>query len=171
MILVWDLFIRIFHWCLVVIVISNQWLNEEGDPIHQWLGYIACGLIGIRFFWGFYSKSPYARWSAFFPTPSRMWNYLKLFIKGKDPHMKTHNPLAASVMILMMLLILGLGITGFMTDMDRFFGEDWVVDLHTLLANSLIFLAAIHLCGIFFEIFRRKENIIASMIHGKKKSD
>src|ERR1043165_9690790 len=143
MVLVWDLFIRLFHWSLVIIVISNQWINEEGDPPHKWLGYIACGLILLRFIWGFTSKSPYARWSSFFPTPSRVINYTRLFLKGQDPHMKTHNPLAAVVMIFMMLLVLGLGLTGYMTDMDRFFGEEWVVELHETLANLLIALVVV----------------------------
>ena len=85
------------------------------------------------------------------------------------PHMKTHNPLAAVVMIAMLILILALGATGYMMGMDQYFGEDWVQELHEFFADSLLALIAIHLSGIFLEIFRRKENIIASMIHGKKK--
>ena len=44
---VWDLFVRIFHWSLVVCVFLN-FLVEEGEAPHQWIGYAASALVAAR---------------------------------------------------------------------------------------------------------------------------
>ncbi len=47
---IWDLSIRIFHWSLVAITILDHFLIGGGKGWHTWLGYLACILIGLRFF-------------------------------------------------------------------------------------------------------------------------
>ena len=44
---VWDLFVRIFHWSLVACVFLN-FLVEEGEAPHQWIGYAASALVAAR---------------------------------------------------------------------------------------------------------------------------
>ena len=67
---VWDLFVRIFHWSLVACVFLN-FLVEEGEAPHQWIGYAASALVAARIVWGFVG-SRYASFSDFFPTPTRL---------------------------------------------------------------------------------------------------
>lgn len=169
MIKVWDPFIRIYHWSMVTIIVSNLWINEEGDPWHNWLGYIASGLVLLRVLWGFFS-GPHARWSAFFPTPQRLKKFVPLMIQGREPRTLTHNPLAAVVMILMLALVLLLAVTGYMMEeIDAYFGEDWVEDLHETFSNLLLVLAGLHIGGVLLASFKHKENLILSMITGKKR--
>lgn len=170
MIKVWDLFIRVCHWSLVTIVVSNLWINEEGDPWHNWLGYAACGLIFLRFIWGFIG-GPHVRWSAFFPTTKRLKEFFPLFIKGKEPRQLTHNPIAAIGMISMLILVILLGVTGYMMEeIDVFFGEDWVEEAHSYLSNILLAFMIIHVLGVLLASFRHRENLILAMFTGKKKS-
>lgn len=170
MIQVWDLFIRIYHWSLVTIVVSNLWLNEEGDPWHNWLGYTACALILLRFFWGFIG-GPYVRWSAFFPTWTRLKEFIPLLIKRRDPRILTHNPLAAVAMISMLTLVIGLGISGYLLEeTDRFFGDEFMEEVHEVFANLLMVLMGIHVLGVLHGSFHHKENLIKAMFTGKKKS-
>ena len=45
---VWDPFVRIFHWSLVLCVVLNYFVLEEGETAHEWSGYIAAGLVCAR---------------------------------------------------------------------------------------------------------------------------
>src|SRR5690606_38835335 len=48
---VWDPFVRVFHWSLVSTVVLNQWVLEEGERPHRWLGYAAAALVLLRVVW------------------------------------------------------------------------------------------------------------------------
>ena len=167
---VWDLFIRTYHWSLVILVLLNYFVTEEGDPPHRYIGYAAVGLILIRIFWGFVG-TPYARWSQFWPTPQRVKNYVHEILNHRHPRMLGHNPLAAVMMITLLSLILLLGLTGWMIDLDMFWGEDWVEESHEFLANTLMALVFLHAMASVLESLRHRENLIVSMIHGFKRSE
>ena len=66
---VWDRFVRVFHWALVICIVLNFFVLEEGETPHRWLGYLATALVCARIVWGFVG-SGYARFSDFFPTPA-----------------------------------------------------------------------------------------------------
>ena len=61
---VWDRFVRFFHWALVACVVLNYTVVEEGDDLHQWLGYAAAALVAARVVWGFVG-STHARFANF----------------------------------------------------------------------------------------------------------
>ncbi|GGY69753.1 cytochrome b561 [Cellvibrio zantedeschiae] len=169
-IILWDPLVRLFHWSIAGVFVANYWINETGEDWHEWLGYFAVCWLLVRFVWGFLAKGA-ARWSDFFPTYSRLKLHLHALIKREDYHRLGHSPLGALVMILMMLLILVLGISGFMMEeIDYFWGEDWVQDLHGWCAHALLCLVFIHLGAALFESYRLKENLPLSMITGKRKS-
>ena len=108
-----------------------------------------------------------ARWADFFPTPARLSTHVRALVRGEAYHRMGHSPLGGLVMILMMLCILALGVTGYMMqEIDYFWGEDWVEDLHGWIANSLLALVIIHVCAALFESYRLKENLPLSMVTG-----
>lgn len=165
----WDPLIRIFHWSIAAIVIANYFFNEEGDDWHQWLGYIAVAWLTVRFFWGFFGSGA-ARWSDFFPTRASLTAHVKALANREPFHRMGHSPLGGLVMILMMLCVLSLGITGYMmAEVDYFWGVDWVENVHSWIANSLIALVSIHIAAALFESYRLKENLLLSMITGKRR--
>lgn len=55
---VWDPFVRVFHWSLVSCVILNYFVVEDGETLHQWLGYIAAALVCAWIVWGFIGTRP-----------------------------------------------------------------------------------------------------------------
>ncbi len=165
----WDPVVRLFHWSLVFIFFANYFFNEEGDDWHQWLGYAAVAWLVVRFVWGFFGRGA-ARWADFFPTPARLSTHVRALVRGEAYHRMGHSPLGGLVMILMMLCILALGITGYMMqEIDYFWGEDWVEDLHGWIANSLLALVIIHVCAALFESYRLKENLPLSMVTGNRR--
>lgn len=165
----WDPLVRFFHWSLVLIFISNYFINEPGSDWHQLLGYGALLLLMIRFVWGFVGKGA-AKWQDFFPTPKRLWLHASALLTGKPYHRMGHSPIGALVMILMMLTVLGLVCTGMMmTVLEAFSDEYWPEEVHGVLANGLLSLAIVHVLAAIVESVRMKENLPLSMIHGKRR--
>lgn len=163
---VWDPLVRILHWTLVICVISNL-LNESGHTVHRWLGLTASGVVIVRFVWGFIGPQ-YARFSDWFPTPSRLIPYIKALLRNEAPRHIGHNPAGAVMMLVLMVLVVSLGVSGYLMTTDAFFGTEWLEDLHETLADILIGSVVLHVGAALFESWKHKENLVASMLHGKK---
>lgn len=164
---VWDPLVRLVHWLLVAGFVANFALTEEGEGWHQWIGYAIVALIGVRILWGFIGPWP-ARWRSFWPTPRR----LRRALAGgpADPRI-THTPLGALMMLTLLSLLLGLGVTGYlMEETVRFWGVEWVEELHEAMANAIALLIPLHVLGALLESRRRRDNLIAGMVHGYRRS-
>ncbi|QKE62239.1 cytochrome b/b6 domain-containing protein [Aquipseudomonas campi] len=165
----WDPLVRLFHWSMAAAFIANYFFTEEGGDWHRWFGYYAVGWLAIRGVWGFIG-TPAARWTDFWPTPARLAEHLRALLGGRPYHRLGHSPLGALVMILMMVLMLGLGLSGFlMEEVDYFWGEDWIEELHELFANGLLALVGLHLLAALVESVRLRENLPLSMVTGKRR--
>lgn len=168
-ILVWELPIRLFHWALAASVILNYFVLETGSKEHRYLGYFACALIVLRILWGIFADKPYSQLKNFWPTRASLTAYVKALLKNQPPRHLTHNPLAALMMITLCLLVFALGVSGFLMRTDYFWGEEWLEEVHEIFANLLMFLSLMHALAAIIESFRHKENLVFSMIHGKKR--
>jgi cytochrome b len=164
---VWDLFVRFFHWSLVICVTLNLFILEEGEYPHQVAGYVACALIGLRLVWGFVG-SRHARFSDFFPTPSRLRTQLVALWQGWHPRYVGHSPLGAIMMFGLTGLILALGLTGYMLGTDTYFGEEWLEELHEVLANTLMVAAGLHVVAAIVAGKIERVNLLKAMITGVK---
>ncbi len=166
---VWDPIVRLFHWSLAFAFFANYFVTEEGESWHRWIGYFAVAWICARIVWGFVGHGA-ARWSDFWPTPTRVKAHVQALLAGRDVHRLGHSPLGALVMILMMAAMLGLGATGFMLEeIDRFWGEEWLESLHGFIADGLACLVALHLLAAAVESIRLRDNLPLSMITGRRK--
>lgn len=164
---VWDRFVRIFHWSLVTCVLMNFFVIDDGDTFHQWLGYLATGLVLSRIVWGFIG-SRHARFADFFPTPARLQSHLRCLLSGTPDFHAGHNPLGALMILLLIALVLSLGATGYMQTTDLFWGEEWLQELHELLAGTLIGLAGLHALAALVMSHVERTNLIKAMFAGVK---
>ena len=164
---VWDPFVRIFHWSLVSAVLLNLFVVEEGESLHQWIGYAACALVLARVVWGFIG-SKHARFSDFFPTPARIKLHVKSILAGQRVVHDGHNPLGALMMLILMALVLALGVTGFLQTTDHFWGEEWLQDIHDGLGNALMALAALHAAAALIMGRIERTRLIKAMFTGVK---
>lgn len=165
---VWDPFVRLFHWTLVACVLLNFGVVEEGESLHQWLGHLATALVLARVVWGFVG-SRHARFSDFLPTPSRLRLHLRALRRREPDAHVGHNPLGAIMMLMLMALVLSLGLTGWMQTTDRWFGEEWLMELHEVLANGLILLAGVHAAAALVMGRLQRVNLVKAMITGVKR--
>lgn len=164
---VWDPFVRIFHWSLVACVLGNQFITEEGETAHQWLGYIACALVLLRIVWGFFGTR-HARFSDFWPTPARIGAQLRSWLDGKPQQHDGHSPLGAVMMLTLMALVVLLGVSGWMQGLDAFWGEEGPEEVHEALANLLMVLAGAHALAAIVLGRIEKTHLIKAMITGIK---
>ena len=167
---VWDLFVRCFHWALVVCVVGNQFITEDGELAHQVLGYTATTLVLARIVWGFVG-SRHARFSDFFPTPARLKAHLVSLRPSRSPATfhPGHNPLGAVMMLSLMALVLALGMTGWMQSLDAWWGDETLQDVHAGLAQALLMLAAAHAVAALVMGRVERTTLVTAMVTGIKR--
>ncbi len=89
-------------------------------------------------------------------------------LRGTEPRHVGHNPLGGLMVLALLLVLGGLGVTGWMMGLDAFWGNELLGNLHADLANLLLVLVGLHLLGVAWESFRHGENLVAAMITGRK---
>ena len=181
---VWDPLVRFFHWSLVASFFIAYITEEDFLTIHSWAGYILLGLLAIRVVWGFIGTK-HARFSDFVFTPSHIVQFLKDTLSLKAKRYIGHNPAGGAMVILLMLSLFmtsfsGLIIFGIEESQGPF--ASWLTgashsvgdvfeEVHEFFANFTLFLVFIHVAGVLIESLIHKENLVASMINGKKRSN
>ena len=166
-VLVWDLPIRVFHWLLVV-SFAGAWLTAESEAqqmIHYAFGYSACGLVLFRIVWGLVGTR-YARFNQFIKGTSKTTHHIKSLLNRQQDHELGHNPVGAVAMVLLMALILLLGLTGYWIVKGLFI--ELVGDAHEIIASMAMAVVTVHVAAAILVSFLKDENLIKSMVTGKK---
>ncbi|GJQ29183.1 MAG: hypothetical protein HBSAPP03_10670 [Phycisphaerae bacterium] len=170
--LIWDLPVRIFHGLLVaglgsagVIALA---LDDDSAlfPYHALIGLTLALLVALRIVWGFVGTR-YARFGSFWFSPRAVVAYMKGASRGGGTRHLGHNPASAYVILLMLLLVAALAVTGVL--LGR--GYEGVKDIHEVCAYALAAAAGVHVLGVALHTIRYRENITASMVHGRKQAD
>ena len=165
---VWDILVRVTHWAVAAGITANLFFTEDGSELHQYVGYTVVGLVVIRLLWGLVGTR-YARFSNFFPTPSRIKSHLSdVSVRRTDEQHLGHNPLAALMMFALWAVIIGLGISGYLMEANIFASKDVLEEVHEILANSLYLLVPLHIISAIAMSYWERQNLIKSMITGNK---
>ena len=101
---VWDPFVRIFHWLLVLLFTLAYVTGEDWLSLHVYAGYAVFGLVLLRVLWGIMG-TPHARFGDFVYRPSRVIAFIKDTLARRARRYLGHNP-AGGAMILLMLVSL-----------------------------------------------------------------
>lgn len=166
---VWDPVVRLFHWSLAL-SFAMAWLSaDRWDNIHEVTGYIAAALIGIRVIWGFIG-SHYARFAQFVRKPADTLLFIRQQVRKQEPRYIGHNPMGA-LMIVALIIIMGItSLTGWMYTTDKFWGVSWVETVHEFGAELLVVLVVLHVAGVIYASLAHHENLVKSMLSGKKRA-
>lgn len=108
----WDPIVKLTHWGIVVAVIGNALITEEGSGWHIWAGYGLAALLALRLLWGLVGPRE-ARFAAFPPSLARARNHLGEIGRGEVTHHASHNPLGALMAYAIwatLLVVVGTGI-------------------------------------------------------------
>ncbi len=169
---VWDLFIRIFHWSLVIAfsVAFYTHKSEWDRLLHVEAGYVAGGLIIARIVWGFISTG-YANFQSFPPNPTQAARHFYRVLQGNAKHYIGHNPTGALVIYAMLSIgIIAVG-SGYIAYNDGWLFEDPepFKTIHHYATWGWLVLICIHVSGVIFESIIHKDNLIWAMITGCKR--
>ena len=181
---VWDPFVRIFHWALVLSFIIAYITEEDFLVIHSFAGYTVLALILLRVIWGLIGTR-HARFSDFTYSPKTIKTFIKDTLSFRAKRYLGHNPAGGAMILLMIISLLVTTVTGmaiygieeqagplasWFIQKESLWG-DIFEETHEFFANFTVLLVFIHVAGVIIESFIHKENLVKSMVDGKKRSD
>ena len=165
---VWDPLVRIIHWGLALAILLNATIIDDDSNLHIMIGYATLGLVIVRLVWGWIG-SKYAKFSAFPPNPGAALRYLKGLAKGDKTLHLSHNPMGALMVYNIWATVLLIAATGYMMGTTRFFGMEWVEEIHEIAFGWLILSIALHIGGVIFDSLHSGVPLVKSMVNGKKR--
>jgi cytochrome b len=165
---VWDPLVRVFHWSLATLFLAAYLTGEDAGQVHIAAGYAIAGLIALRLAWGFVGPR-HARFSNFVRSPRIVLAYLREMAMFRAPRFLGHNPAGGAMIVVLLVMLSGTGITGYMMTTDSFWGAEWVEEIHETFANLTIGLVVFHVFGVVLSSFTHGENLVKSMITGRKR--
>lgn len=166
---VWDPLVRIGHWLLVLSVVLAWLTRHESGAWHERLGYASLLIIAVRLLWG-WRGTRHARFTEFLRGPRATLSYARAMVRGSEPRHLGHNPLGAWMIVALITAVTLVGLSGWLYTTDRYWGIEWVENLHNALSNVLLAFIGLHVAGVLYASYRHRENLIAAMLHGRKRS-
>ena len=211
-ILVWDLFVRVFHWSLVLLFVGAYITGDSKGPLHKNVGLAVLAIVVVRIIWGF-CGSKYARFSHFICSPGKAFTYLRELATGKATHSIGHNPAAAWMILFLLLGSIVVCLSGYGAHANKKTGDSSGIDnsysivatayadqekdkkhegkhkkrarhaqeekedddsdgawsdIHEMSAQVMLILICLHILGVAVSSKMHNENLMKSMITGKK---
>jgi cytochrome b len=186
---VWDPFVRVFHWTLVLAFLTAYFVEPEGslEIVHVWAGYVVTVLVLLRIVWGFVGTK-HARFSDFLYGPKTGIRYLVDMLHQQGKRYLGHSPAGAWMIYMLLAGLLvttffgmaiyaiedGSGPLAFLFAGGATGGESAMKDFyeegHDLLGNLMLVLVILHLCGVAAGSYAHRENLPRSMVTGRKRA-
>lgn len=194
-VLVWDLFVRIFHWSLALLVGLAFLTGDDASSVHVYVGYATALLIVLRLIWGIIG-SRQARLTQLIASPGAALGYLKSMLRGTPKHYLGHNPAAAFMVLALLLTLLLVNATGYLAlpsqdsqnvaadfafvtpawadededdnHLGKASGSEFWKDVHEAGAGLLLGLIGVHIFGALASSLLHRENLVKSMFTGRK---
>lgn len=176
---VWDPFVRVFHWTLVVGFAVAYLTEDDLLTVHVWAGYVVGILVVARIIWGFIG-SPHARFADFVYAPSTALNYVRELLRFRGARYLGHSPGGGYMVILLLILVGATVVTGLIvyggeqqagplagmfTEATGEAMEEW----HEVISNITLGLIVIHISALLLASFAHNENLVRAMVTGKKR--
>jgi cytochrome b len=182
MVRIWDLPTRLFHWALAAFVVMAIISAHLGGAVMTWhmrSGYAIFTLLAFRLVWGFVGGR-WSRFASFAYAPAASWRYLR---GTGTPHARQevgHTPLGAWSVFALLGVLAAQVATGLVAD-DEIASNGPLFKYvssatsqpashwHTGFGQwTIIGLCVLHVAAISFYWLKRRQNLVAAMIHGDK---
>ena len=176
---VWDPFVRLFHWALVVAFTVAYLTEDDFLKVHVWAGYLVGGLVVARIVWGFVGPA-HARFADFIYSPAETLRYVRdLLLLRAERHLG-HSPGGGAMVLLLLVLLAATVTTGLVVyggeqqagPLAGLFTKDTgesVEEVHELLANITLALILAHIAAVVLASFVLRENLVRAMVTGYKR--
>ncbi len=162
----WDAFVSVFHWSLVMTFFTAWWAGDDHETLHLIAGYAAGALVAMRIVWG---GTGYARFAQFVRRPSTVLSYLADIATGREVRYLGHNPAGGAMIVALLALIAAICVTGWLLT-DLYWGSAVLERVHEVLTNVALGLIGLHVLGVVLSSLRHGENLAAAMVTGRKRA-
>ncbi len=164
---VWDTPTRLFHWAIVVLVVTSYVSAQAGwDQLHYWSGYVTLTMLLFRLF---------------LCSPAAAFAHLAKFGDHEPDREIGHNA-AGGWMVLLMLAALAVqaGTGLFAGDLKDGTGgpfmhqvaeptQRWLTTIHHLNFNVILALIALHIVAILAYAAVKRHDLVRAMVTGRKR--
>ena len=158
-------------------------------------GYLVGALVIVRVFWGI-AGPRHARFSDFVTGPYTAFRYLSDLVLGQAKRYLGHSPAGGAIVIMLLACLAGTVATGVMANNGASVAtvttparaddegqrrvtqslptepeENAIGEVHGVLANLTLAVVVLHLFAVGLASFVHRENLVWSMITGKKRAD
>jgi cytochrome b len=164
---VWDPFVRLFHWSLLILMSLNAFILDDESKFHRWVGYTVAGLLAARILWGFIGPR-YARFRSFPPSARQSLEQLADLATGRRRIHLGHTPLGALMIYNLILTVAVICLSGYLMTTDMFWGVEWPEEVHEAAVTWVKISVALHVAAVLFESYRTKVNLPRAMVTGYK---
>jgi cytochrome b len=195
---VWDRFIRLYHWTVVIGFIVAYFTDDKLLVLHLWAGYTVGALVLARIVWGFVGPR-HARFSDFICNPFKALRYLIALPLGRSERHLGHSPAGGLMVAVLLVGLLSASWTGY----RHYYSDDHAGEggrsalsyilvapahahgtethgepaaapefwgqVHGWLADGLLMLAVLHFGGVLLASFAHRENLVRAMVTGRKR--
>lgn len=167
--MIWDWPTRLFHWSFAGGILAAAFialaLGEHHTlfPYHAILGLTLALILALRLVWGVIGTR-HARFRDFAFGPRAVLAYAASLLGRAPQRHSGHNPGSAWVIFALLAVAAVIITTGVM--LGR--GFEAAKEIHETAVWVMLALAAVHVLGVAFHTLRYRENITASMVHGRK---
>ncbi len=165
---VWSPVVRLFHWALAISVASAWLVSEDIRWLHEYAGYAAVALVASRIVIGF-TGSDRERFASFVAGTGATLAYLNDILHRRERRYIGHNPAGGAMIVALLAVIALLGATGWLMTTDAYWGDERLEAVHEFLADALVLLVGLHLCGVALASFSHGENLVRAMVTGRKR--
>ena len=179
---VWDPWVRLFHWLLVIGLVlawysAEYGFGELGKTWHMRIGTAVLGLIVFRVLWGLVGSQT-ARFSHFVKGPGAVRAYLQA-ARRREPTPIGHNPVGGWAVVVLLLLAAAQPITGLFASDDILASgylandvpagvQDAIGGLHKDLFWVLLGFVGLHVVATIGYLPLKGENLVRWMISGRR---
>jgi len=177
---VWDPFVRVFHWTVVVAFTVAYLTEDDLLTVHVWAGYVVGALVVARIIWGFVG-SRHARFSDFVYAPATAFRYVRDLLTFRGSRYLGQSPGSGYMVLLLLTFLAATVVTGLVV----YGGEDQAGPLaglfseatgesmeewHEVIANITLALIFVHIAAVVLASFAHRENLVRAMVTGRKRA-
>lgn len=159
----WDWLVRLTHWLVAALFLSNYYFTEKGSENHENVGWTVLVLIVLRFVWGSTLANGPNRLSAFVPTKAAVKKHIIELKTRKSNKVTGHNPFGAVAIYLLWLGLTASVLTGWGMDTDWGFEND-VDQWHEFAVDFTFFMVCLHIVAVILVSIWLNKNLIRAMV-------
>jgi cytochrome b len=177
---VWDPWVRLFHWSLVVLIALSWWTYDSGRmEWHARSGYAILALLLFRLLWGLLGSET-ARFAGFLASPLAAARHIAHITRREPDTQVGHNAAGGWMVLGLLALLLFQAGTGLFANDDISFkgplaervskeASDWLTGLHHRNFNLILLAVGLHVLAVISYAVLKRHDLVRPMVTGWKR--